>query len=287
MLPALTAVLYLGAHGQSQPPIEASVFFNNDEYTLKVGLLDTTAAAWGSFADTLNTTGWGVLDIRTSGVYTDVVQHHAAGVLEGALTAAQIYPTYLNNNGFTFHGNDAPPKVVAFMAQQDAWTRAQIKGADPSDTFWSHVAALTAQFDGMVEGCVKRIRTAAAPLCGSPREQDKGGGRGHLKERRAGWPTCLSRSCLDSFLFFLMLTDSLSNIDGWRVACGRYGMMAAKSVVPALPVFAFQLLNGVGDLFQIIPAVDKTVGDISVLSSPLSPSSCSCSWSKPPRSWKR
>ena len=48
-------------------------------------------------------------------------------------------------------------------------------------------------------------------------------------------------------------------------------MMAAKSVVPALPVFAFQLLNGVGDLFQIIPAVDKTVGDISVLSSPLPP----------------
>lgn len=57
------------------------------EYTLSVGKLDTSAAAWGSFADTLNVTGWGVLDIRTGAEYTDVVQHHAAGVLEGALTA--------------------------------------------------------------------------------------------------------------------------------------------------------------------------------------------------------
>lgn len=189
MLPAVTAVLYLGAHGQSQPPIEASVFYDG-EYTVKVGL-DTTAAAWGSFANTLNITGWGVLDIRTSGVYTDVVQHHAAGVLEGALTAAQIYPTYLNNNGFTFHGNNAPPKVVAFMAQQDAWTRAQIKGADPSDGFWSHVAALTAQFDGMVEGCGKRNKKSSTVCTRLPRESEiKGEGgstcrRGVLVDLRA------------------------------------------------------------------------------------------------------
>eukprot|EP00729_Bicosta_minor_P011971 gene11971-23531_t len=147
---------------QSHAPLEASVYFSNGEYTLSVGKLDTSAAAWGSFADTLNVTGWGVLDIRTGAEYTDVVQHHAAGVLEGALTA---------------------------MAEQDAWTRAQIKMADPSDTFWAHVAAVTAQFDGMVEG---------------------------------------------------------------------YSMVAAKGTVPHLPVFAFQLLNGIGDLFQIIPSIDES-----------------------------
>lgn len=72
-------------HCHPSTPSYPSVFAG--EYTLSVGKLDTSAAAWGSFADTLNVTGWGVLDIRTGAEYTDVVQHHAAGVLEGALTA--------------------------------------------------------------------------------------------------------------------------------------------------------------------------------------------------------
>ena len=37
----------------------------------------------------------------------------------------------------------------------------------------------------------------------------------------------------------------------------RYGTEVAAGNVPAAPLFAFQLLNAVGDLFQIIPAVEK------------------------------
>ena len=36
-----------------------------------------------------------------------------------------------------------------------------------------------------------------------------------------------------------------------------YAATAAALSLPALPTFAWQLLNGVGDLFQIIPAVEK------------------------------
>ena len=36
-----------------------------------------------------------------------------------------------------------------------------------------------------------------------------------------------------------------------------YATTAAALSLPALPAFAWQLLNGVGDLFQIIPAVEK------------------------------
>ena len=34
-------------------------------------------------------------------------------------------------------------------------------------------------------------------------------------------------------------------------------LLGSWARLPALPAFAWQLLNGVGDLFQIIPAVEK------------------------------
>jgi hypothetical protein len=125
--------------------------------------------------------------VRTSGEFNDTVQHHAAGVLEGALTAHHIYPAYLNNRGFTFKDGTVPASVTKFMAEQDEWSRAQV-AANPTESFWQHTGALLAQFDGL----------------------------------RAG-----------------------------------YELEAQAGAVPAVPPFAFTLLNAVGDLFQIIPAVEK------------------------------
>ena len=166
----------------------ATVLLEGDgHYTLKLGEASPSlpgAVAWGSFDNTLNQTGWGELNIRTSGESTDVQQHYAAGFLEGALTGEHIYTTYLNTMQFTFHGRAVPASVTAFMAAQDQWAREQVKETG-SDPFWQHVGALLAQYDGMIAGY-------------------------------------------------------------------------ASSGAPAVPVFAWQLLNGVGDLFQIIPAVEKS-----------------------------
>ena len=178
-----------GAAAASQgSTVLATVLLEGDgHYTLKLGQASASlpgAVAWGSFDNTLNQTGWGELNIRTSGEATDVQQHYAAGFLEGALTAEHIYTTYLNTVQFTFHGRAVPASVTAFMAAQDQWARAQVN-ATAADPFWQHVGALLAQYDGMIAGY-------------------------------------------------------------------------ASSAAPAVPVFAWQLLNGVGDLFQIIPAVEKS-----------------------------
>lgn len=138
----------------------------------------------GVFDDTLNETGWGILDIKTSAAASDTQQHFAAGILEGALTATELYPTYVNNNAFTFKGKDTPTLVVQWMAAQDKWTRSMIASADPTDTFWTHVAAVVAQFDGLVEG---------------------------------------------------------------------YAHAVKEGTVQPIPLFGFQMLNAIGDLFQIIP----------------------------------
>lgn len=170
--------------------IQASVYLSTSgEYTAKMGVLDQKSAAWGEFGDNLNETGWGTLDIRTSSNLGDAQQHHAAGFLEGALTAKHIYTTYLNTLGFTFKGKPVPGSVLKFMSDQDAWARAQVKsmgaGSAAPVPFWEHVEALLAQYDGMIAGY-------------------------------------------------------------------------ASSTQPKVPIFAWQLLNGVGDLFQIIPAVEKS-----------------------------
>ena len=46
------------------------------------------AVAWGSYNNTVNITGWGLLDIHGNASYSDSDMASAAGYLEGALMAA-------------------------------------------------------------------------------------------------------------------------------------------------------------------------------------------------------
>ena len=110
------------------------------------------AVAYGTFADTLNKTGWGTLNIRTNGTSnTDAEQHYGAGFLEGVLTANGIYDNYLNTMAFTFKNGVVPPAVETFMNDQYAWSVAQVK-ANQDNTFWQVSGAILAQFDGLVAG---------------------------------------------------------------------------------------------------------------------------------------
>ena len=194
LLPLLLSLLSLWRSANALPQqhdanttiLATVVLAGANKYSLKLGEASSSlpgAVAWGSFANTLNTTGWGELNIRTSGRFSDTQQHAAAGFLEGALTAEHIFTTYLNTMEFTFHGEPVPASVTGFMAAQEEWAREQVESS-ASDPFWQHVGALLAQYDGMIAGY-------------------------------------------------------------------------ASSKAPAVNPFAWQLLNGVGDLFQIIPAVEK------------------------------
>ena len=120
----------------------ATVYWNGVVWSIQRDILDPNgcvfgrcAVAYGSFANTLNVTGWSVLNIKTNGNSTDVQQHFGAGFLESYFTADQIYMTYLNNMNFTFRNGVVPPAVEAFMNSQDAWARVQVQ-ANPTDPFW-------------------------------------------------------------------------------------------------------------------------------------------------------
>ena len=102
----------------------------------------------GTFNDSLNSTGWGHLQVTGDAVGLGA---EAMGVAEGYLTASHIASTYLNNMQFTFgctNTSCVPTKVTAFMESQENWTRSMV-AKHPTDKFWQAVGGVMAQYDGM------------------------------------------------------------------------------------------------------------------------------------------
>ena len=73
-----------------------SLVRNGTALQLRRGVRDDSGLAYGRFEEQQNATGWNFLWLRTSGLYTDEEQMHAAGYLEGALTARLIPQHYSN-----------------------------------------------------------------------------------------------------------------------------------------------------------------------------------------------
>lgn len=98
--------------------------------------------------------GFGVLKIETNSSYTDYQQMFAAGFLEGALTAAEIYDNYVNvQNSFGEVLADGPPKCLTdFLSAQDAYLRGNVASLNSSVPFWSQLGLIFGQYDGLVQG---------------------------------------------------------------------------------------------------------------------------------------
>ncbi|XP_032218792.1 phospholipase B-like 1 isoform X2 [Nematostella vectensis] len=111
--------------------------------------------------------GWYELNIVSgTGIepYNDDVIMHAAGYLEGALTASQINDNYANLYGVFFKSEDDPmvAKVEKFFIEQDIWMRKMIALKSSNSSFWRQMGNIIAQFDGLVEGYQKYPATDKA-----------------------------------------------------------------------------------------------------------------------------
>lgn len=175
------------AWASASPPEQQAHVRQRADGTLEVaaGAGATGAVAAGTFQDGLTITGWGILDVETSGAFPDAAQHHAAGMVEGFLTAGHIHANYLNSLDYVF-GNNVSAPALQFLDEQMRWSKKQAQ-ASPQDPLWYHHGLVLAQFDGLLEG---------------------------------------------------------------------YNAAAKQRSLPMLNASALQVLNAVGDLFQIIPAVD-------------------------------
>ena len=109
--------------------------------------LNNGPVAWGTFVNSINTTGWHVLQITTNASFSDEQQAFSAGYLEGVLTAPQIWSAYNNlgsNASFT-------PTLEAYLNAQMDFIHSSI-AQNIDDMWWHQVALVYAQLDGLYYG---------------------------------------------------------------------------------------------------------------------------------------
>jgi hypothetical protein len=81
-----------------------------------------SSAAWGSFADTLETAGWGELNMETSAAFSDKVQAFALGYLEASLSRRRIRQMWRAVH--SLHNN---AQVVVYLRAYDGALRAHLR----------------------------------------------------------------------------------------------------------------------------------------------------------------
>lgn len=130
----------------------ASVVQNIDGYSVKAGVLDKTSIAYGTYDDTLNSTGWGVLNIVGQAVNnesSDTV-FWAVGLLEGYMTSTRILQNARNMDKYWNFG-DKKPVLEKFFNDQTSWAVAQAE-ANLDDPYWVNVYNIIQQLEGLYAG---------------------------------------------------------------------------------------------------------------------------------------
>lgn len=135
----------------------ATVFWDpsHKAVVLKDGVLETDGDAYGYLNNTLNSTGWSVLEIRAGYGTTqeaDEITFFLAGYLEGFLTAQQMMDHYTNLFPQLIHDEKTLQLVQNFISKQDSWVRDQVKLKRNIDPLWAHAGFIVAQMDGLQAG---------------------------------------------------------------------------------------------------------------------------------------
>ena len=160
-----------------------SLVRNGTALQLRRGVRDDSGLAYGRFEERMNETGWNFLWLRTSGRYTDEEQMHAAGYLEGALTARLIPQHYSNWYSRAFKdelepgdpaGGGVSAHLESLLFGQLEWARKRARRAlartttEADDAYWQLVGPNIAQLDGLLEGynaaAEREHRFTALPL---------------------------------------------------------------------------------------------------------------------------
>jgi hypothetical protein len=115
-------------------------------YSFTAGLsCSSTAAACCNLDDTRSANGWGSLFVHTNPSFANDVQAHAAGICEGALTVVPVQEAY-TNMGFPMA---LSAKVKAYVVQNFAWIRKEVKARSQTEDYWSMVDATNQQISGL------------------------------------------------------------------------------------------------------------------------------------------
>nr|XP_014349037.1 PREDICTED: phospholipase B-like 1 [Latimeria chalumnae] len=135
---------------------QATIFWDSAQKTIQIknGIMDLRGDAYGFFNDSVQSTGWGVLEIQ-AGYGSQSINNkdimYLAGFLEGYLTARRVYDHYRNMFPAMIKSNTTLTEVATFLREQDQWMRIQIK-KNKDSPFWRHAKYVLNQLDGLYLG---------------------------------------------------------------------------------------------------------------------------------------
>lgn len=160
LLPLLLLLLPSAAAAvRSADVYYATAYWIPTEKTIKVKhVIDKSGDAYGYYNDSMETTGWSILEIRAGyGAQTlsNEIIMFVAGFLEGYLTAPQMNDHFTNLYPQLIKKPSLLQKVKDFMEKQDQWARQNIK-ENKNDSFWRHTGYVMAQMDGLYVGAMKK-----------------------------------------------------------------------------------------------------------------------------------
>ena len=109
--------------------------------------------SWGSYDNSVNSTGWGVLNIHTNPDYPPKLQAYCAGYLESFFTHELMYD-YWHNYQANEYDAGMSYGIKEFMMKQYKWWKYQIEHNE-NDVYWQQQRLIYEQFKGLVDGFEK------------------------------------------------------------------------------------------------------------------------------------
>lgn len=145
---------------------EGSVLLSDGKFLFKEGILDG-ALAYGTFNDTIDETGWGILDVTAvthNLKYTSDEIMFAAGMLEGAFTSKRIDQHYDNMKGFLYDNrpSDTYNRTCDFFSKQEKWLKSKV--SSEGDVLWNFIGNVQSQLEGLLTG-YKVTSTGSLTMC--------------------------------------------------------------------------------------------------------------------------
>ena len=137
---ALLGILLIGS-SYAATWEKVSIYLNgSDSLDIKTGVLDKSADVEAYFVDSMESTGWGVLQVQINNnnpnknAISDKQRSYASGYAEGMLTAERIYQQYHNMQVTDFWDftNGPSQQLEDWIKQQREWENNMIS-KNPND----------------------------------------------------------------------------------------------------------------------------------------------------------
>ena len=155
---AFLVAVHFGAYAQGDNRASVLCSSIGDRFSCKIQPF--SAAVWSArgsvIASTINTTGWGSLEVESNTDAAEEAAAYGAGFIEGYLTFSLIDLAWLGNPV------DPSDKAAQFIQENVAWVLSQAKTHGPTDPYWHQVGLVYIQQQGLYAGYVLASNGAPA-----------------------------------------------------------------------------------------------------------------------------